>query len=217
MVSLTIYNHSGQSVGSVEVDPQALAPTINRQLLHDVVVMYQANRRQGTARTKTRGEVAGSTKKMYRQKGTGNARAGGRRSGVRRGGGHIFAIRPRDYSYRLPRKAIQLAMRMAIASKLQDGEVVVVDELQFEKPATSQMARVLAALGLSGKSTLIATADLDANVYKSGRNIDGVQVSPIQDLNALSVLHPQRILVTRAGLDVIMQRFAAPSTKSTAV
>ena len=91
MASLTVYDRSGKEVGSYEIDPAEIAPTVNKQLLHDAVVMYQANARQGTKRSKTRGEVAGSTKKMYRQKGTGNARAGSRRSGVRRGGGHIFA------------------------------------------------------------------------------------------------------------------------------
>ena len=109
MASLTIYNRTGKEVGKYDIEPTDLAPRINKQLLHDVVVMYQSNLRLGTAKTKSRGEVAGSTKKMYRQKGTGNARAGSRRSGIRRGGGHIFAKRPRDWTYRLPRKAVQLA------------------------------------------------------------------------------------------------------------
>ncbi len=117
MASLTVYDRTGNDVGQYEIDPAELAPRINKQLLHDAVVMYQSNLRQGTAKTKSRGEVAGSTKKMYRQKGTGNARAGSRRSGIRRGGGHIFAKRPRDWTYRLPRKAVQLATRMALASQ----------------------------------------------------------------------------------------------------
>ena len=170
--------------------------------------MYQANLRLGTSATKSRAEVAGSTKKMYRQKGTGNARAGSRRSGVRRGGGHIFAKRPRDYSYRLPRKAIQLATRMAIASKIRDDEMVVVDDLSFDAPATKDMAAVLKALGLQGVSTLIATADHDVNVYKSARNIDRVEISPVSDLNALNVLKPHRMLVTRQALDAIKSRAA---------
>ena len=116
MASLKIYDRTGKEVGQYEVDHEDIAPRISKQLLHDVVVMYQANQRQGSAKTKSRGEVAGSTKKMYRQKGTGNARAGSRRSGIRRGGGHIFAHKPRSYVYRMPRKAVQLATRMAIAS-----------------------------------------------------------------------------------------------------
>ena len=148
MASLTVYDRTGSEVGKVDVEPADIAPKISRQLLHDAVVMYQANQRQGSAKTKSRSEVSGSTHKMYRQKGTGNARAGSRRSGLRRGGGHIFARRPREYSYRLPRKAVQMATRMAIASKIRDDEVVVIDALAFDAPATKDMAAILKALGL---------------------------------------------------------------------
>jgi len=208
MVSLAIFNRSGEEVGKYDIDPAQLAPRINKQLLHDVVVMYQANRRQGTFRTKSRGEVAGSTKKMYRQKGTGNARAGGRRSGVRRGGGHIFAKRPRDFSYRLPRKAVQLATRMALAAKIRDGQVVLIDELSFEAPRTKDMAAILRAVGCAGRSLLVATAAHDVNVYKSARNISQVSVSPVSDLNALILLTPQRLLFTKAAMDQVRQAAA---------
>lgn len=206
MSTLSIFDRLGKKVGTYEIDPAELAPRVNRQLLHDVVVMYQANHRQGTAKTKSRGEVSGSTKKMYRQKGTGNARAGSRRSGLRRGGGHIFARKPRDYAYRLPKKAVRLATRMAIASKLIDNNVVVIDQLSFDKPTTKDMAAVLEALGLSGSTTLVTTAEHDPNVYKSARNIAGVTVLPVADLNALSVLTPRRMLVTQAALDVMRTR-----------
>src|SRR5690606_9047282 len=108
-VSLPVFDASGNEVDQYEIDPNAIAPRINKQLLHDVVVMYQANRRQGTRQAKTRGQVSGSTKKMYRQKGTGNARAGSKRTNIRRGGGVARTIAPRDYSYRLPKKAVKLA------------------------------------------------------------------------------------------------------------
>jgi large subunit ribosomal protein L4 len=206
MASLKVFDRSGKEVGQYDIDPAELAPRINRQLLHDVVVMYQANLRQGSFKTKTRGEVAGSTKKMYRQKGTGNARAGSRRSGIRRGGGHIMAKSPRDFSYRLPRKAVRAATRMALASKIRDNEMVVIDELKFDAPATKQMASVLKALGLAKATTLITTDSYDLNVYKSARNIAGVSVSPVEGLNALAVLGPQRVLVTRAALDAIRAR-----------
>src|SRR5580692_1287157 len=173
MATLPVYDRTGQEVGSYELDPAALAPRINKQLLHDVVVMYQSNLRLGTARSKSRGEVAGSTKKMYRQKGTGNARAGSRRSGIRRGGGHIFAKRPRDWTYRLPRKALQVATRMALAAKIRDSEVLLIDDLAFDAPKTKEMAVILKALKLEGHSLLVATADHNVNVYKSARNIDG--------------------------------------------
>ena len=116
--------------------------------------------------------VAGSTKKMYRQKGTGNARAGSRRSGIRRGGGHIFAKRPRDFGYRLPRKALQLATRMAVASKIEDNQITLIDELKLGAPKTKDMAAILKALKCDGEKTmLVATAGYDANVYKCARNI----------------------------------------------
>ena len=209
MVSLPVFSRSGSQVGEYQVDPKELAPRINKQLLHDVVVMYQANRRQGTHQTKTRSMVAGTTKKMYRQKGTGNARAGSRRSGIRRGGGHMKAIAPRDYSYRLPKKAIQAATRMAIASKILGNQVVVVDELAFAAPTTKEMAGVLKALGLAGMSTLVATAEHDTNVYKSTRNIHRVEITPVSGLNALAILTPKRLLVTKAALDKILGRGTA--------
>ena len=124
MATLDVYNTSGDVTGSVDIDTDQLAPKINKQLLHDVVLMYQANNRQGSAASKSRAEVAGSRRKMYRQKGTGNARAGHRTSGVRRGGGHIFAKKQRNFYYRLPAKAVRSATRMAIASKIQDGEII---------------------------------------------------------------------------------------------
>ncbi len=167
MAVLPVYNRTGNQVGSYEIESTAIAPHINKQLLHDVVVMYQSNLRLGTARTKSRAEVAGTTKKMYRQKGTGNARAGSRRSGVRRGGGHIFAKRPRDWSYRLPRKAVQLATRMALAAKIRDEQLVVIDELAFQAPKTKEMVAILKSLKCDGASLLVATAGHDVNVYKS--------------------------------------------------
>jgi len=206
MASLPVYDRTGKEVGTYDFELTQFATRINKQLLHDAVVMYQSNLRQGTAQTKTRAEVAGSTKKMYRQKGTGNARAGSRRSGIRRGGGHIHALRTRDWTYRLPRKALQLAARMALASKLRDDHVTLIDELSFEEPRTREMIAVIEALGIGGASLLIATADHDVNVYKSARNIVRVSVSRAADLNALSIMQPRRLLVTTAALDLIRER-----------
>src|SRR5437870_2852191 len=160
MASIPIFNKTGAEVGKYEIDAETIAPKISQQLLHDVVVMYQASARQGTHRTKDRSDVAGTTKKMYRQKGTGNARAGSRRAPQRRGGYHVFALRPRDYSYRLPRKAIQAATRMAIARKLKSEDVVVIDELAFKEPKTKGMAGSLKVLKYERISTLEQTARL---------------------------------------------------------
>ncbi len=206
MASLPVYDRTGVEVGTYEVDPAELAPRINRQLLHDAVVMYQANRRQGSAKTKSRGEVRGSTRKMYRQKGTGNARAGSRRSGIRTGGGHIFAKRPRDWSYRLPKKAVRLATRMAMASKIADDQITLIDNLAFEKPKTQEMATVLKALKIDNVSLLVATAGYDVNVYKSIRNLAGVSVLPVAELNALDVLRPGRLLMTTSALDAFREK-----------
>jgi large subunit ribosomal protein L4 len=203
MATINILDRSGKQVGTYHIDPAELAPRINKQLLHDAVVMYQANQRQGTFRTKSRAEVAGTTKKMYRQKGTGNARAGSRRSPVRRGGGHTFAKRPRDFSFRLPRKALQLATRMALAAKIKDNELVLIDDLKFDAPKTKEMTAVLRALGLTGNSLLVATADHNINLYKSTRNIDRVEILPVSGLNALNVLKPKRVLMTKAALDAV--------------
>ncbi|MFM7135902.1 MAG: 50S ribosomal protein L4 [Planctomycetota bacterium] len=200
-MNLAVYDMAGKQVGSYEIDPAELAPTVSKQLLHDAVVMYQANARQGTQKTKTRGEVAGSTKKLYRQKGTGNARAGARRSGTRRGGGHIFAKRPRDFGWRMPRKALQTATRMALASRLADDEVKLVDAISLAGPKTAPVAKMLAALGVGERTVLVAPEKHDAAVWKSARNIDGVSVSPVGELNAWSILRPRAIVMTKAALD----------------
>jgi len=209
MVSLPVYDRSGQEVGTYEIDPAELAPHVNKQLLHDVVVMYQANRRQGTFRSKGRSDVAGTTKKMYRQKGTGNARAGSRRSPIRRGGGHAFAKRPRDFSYRLPKQAVRLATRMALAARIADSEVKLIDELSLPEPKTREVAAILKALKLDGVRLLVAVAVYDANVYKSVRNLAGVSVLPVGDLNALEVLRPRALLMTKAALDAFRQKAVA--------
>jgi large subunit ribosomal protein L4 len=212
MVSLPIYDRTGTEVGKYEVDPAELAPRISKQLMHDAVVMYQANLRLGTQKTKGRSEVAGSTKKMYRQKGTGNARAGSRRSGIRRGGGDIHPRLPRDWSYRLTKKAVRLATRMALASKIADNQVVLIDKLSFEKPKTKEMAAILKALNINDTSLLVAIDGYDWNVYKSISNIEDVSVLPVAELNTLNVLRPRRLLMTTAAMDALRSKVAAQQT-----
>jgi len=209
MATLDVYNTSGDVTGSVDIDTDQLAPKINKQLLHDVVLMYQANNRQGSAASKSRSEVAGSRRKMYRQKGTGNARAGHRTSGVRRGGGHIFAKKQRNFYYRLPAKAVRSATRMAIASKIQDGEILILDGLAMDEPKTRTMADLLGKLDLSGKSALITTKEHDVNVYKSARNINRVDVSPFSDLNAFSVLKVDKLVLTTEAVEVLNASISA--------
>lgn len=208
MVSLPVYDRTGQEVGVYEIDPAELAPRISKQLLHDVVVMYQSNQRQGTAQSKGRGDVAGSTRKLYRQKGTGNARAGQRRTPIRRGGGHAFAKRPRDWYYRLPRKAVQLATRMALASRIADNQVKLIDELNFSEPKTREMARIFKALGVAGQSLLVAVEGYNVHTYKSARNIPDVSILPVAELNALEILRPRTVLMTRGALDAFRAKAA---------
>src|SRR5437016_1280175 len=146
MLTLNIVNHEGANVGTVEVDPAEFGGTVNRQLLHEAVVMYLANQRAGTHSTLRRGEVAGSTKKLFRQKGTGNARVGNRRTNKRRGGGTAKGPKPRDYEYHLPKKAVRAATRMALLSKFQDQEAMVLDDLNITEIKTRPIALVLKAL-----------------------------------------------------------------------
>src|SRR5438309_1736358 len=212
MVTLNIFNRQGETVGTVEIDPDEFGGKINKQLLHEVVVMYLANQRAGTHSTLRRGEVAGSTKKLFRQKGTGNARVGTRRTNKRRGGGTAKGPKPRDYEYHMPRKAVRAATRMAILSKFADNEAVVIDDLAIAEVKTKPVASVLRALNkaLAQKDSsaapapaegeepakkkqkkytwLVGTAGYDKNLYMSARNIDGVQVLPAAEFNAYTVL-----------------------------
>lgn len=209
MISVPIRDAAGAESGSYEFDPTELCGAINKQLLHDVVVMYEASARQGTVRTKSRGMVRGSTRKLFRQKGTGRARAGNARTPVRRGGGHAFGKKPRDFSYRLPRKAVRKATRMALLSKFQDGQAVVVSDLGCSVPRTKVVVDALRALGVSEATTLLATDGVDQNVYKSARNIEGVQVMPAADLNAYALLRNRNFVVTVSAMDSLLGRGAS--------
>ncbi len=206
MISLPVYSQKGEEVGSYEFDPTEIASGINKQLLHDVVVMYEANKRVGTSATKSRGMVQGSTKKMYRQKGTGNARAGSRRSPIRKGGGHTFAKVTRDWSYRLPKKAVRLATRMALLSKFQDDQVKIVDSLEISAPKTKEIVSLVSALKLDASKTLLTIESYNENIWKSSRNIAGFRVSPASDLNAYDLLHQRMLLVTRGALDALLKK-----------
>jgi large subunit ribosomal protein L4 len=201
MLSLNVYNRQGESVGTVEVDPAVFGGTVNKQLLHDVVIMHLANQRAGTHSTLRRGEVAGSTRKLFRQKGTGNARAGSRRTNKRRGGGTAKGPKPRDYEYHLPKKAVRAATRMALLSRFQDQETLVIDELSLPEIKTKQMVGIMKALKLQGTTCLLGTAGPDPTVYKSARNIAGFEVAPVSQFNAYTVLRPKKLLLTRAALD----------------
>jgi large subunit ribosomal protein L4 len=217
-IVVPVVDRTGAVKGSVEVDPAAFGGKISRQLMHEVVLMYLANQRAGTHHTLRRGQVAGSTKKLFRQKGTGNARAGTKRTNKRRGGGTAKGPKPRDYEYHLPKKAVRAATRMAILSKFIDGQAVVIDELALAAPKTKEIAGVLKAIKIGKKATeggekeltladatvLIGTAGMDANVYKSARNIEGVKVLPAAEFNCYTVLKQKRLVLTRAALEALV-------------
>jgi large subunit ribosomal protein L4 len=212
MITLDVVNRQGEKVGTIDVDPADFGGKVNKQLLHDVVIMHLANQRAGTHSTLRRGEVAGSTKKLFRQKGTGNARVGPRRTNKRKGGGTAKGPKPRDYEYHLPKKAVRLATRMAILSKIEDKEIVVVDDFKLDKIGTKAVATVLKALKLEGLSCLLGTAEYDMTLYKSARNIPGVEVTPTSQFNTYGVLRPKRLLLTRAALEALRQQ--APTEKA---
>jgi large subunit ribosomal protein L4 len=208
MIQVPVVNRRGESVGTIDVDPKDFGGKISPTLLHEAVLMYEANQRAGTHSTLRRGEVAGSTKKLFRQKGTGNARAGTKRTNKRRGGGTAKGPKPRDYEYHLPKKAVRAATRMAILAKLRDKEALIVEDLTFSAPKTKEMAEVLKALNLTKTSCLIGTEDHDPNVYKSGRNIEGVKVMPAHELNTYIVLRQKRLVLTKAALEALRKKGA---------
>ena len=205
-ITVAVRDKTGQSVGTVNFDADELAPGINKQLLHDVVVMYEANRRVGTVQNRNRAQTEGSTKKLYRQKGTGRARAGTLRTGVRRGGGRAHARYPIDYSYRLPKKAIRLATRMALLSKFMDEQVTLLSDLSIAEPKTKAIAGMLKSLGLSQTSCLLATEAHDGKVWRSGRNIPTLWISSCDDLNAYDLLHQRQLILTRSAFDRLRNR-----------
>ena len=203
-IRVPVFSPDGKEVGGLDIDPASFGGEVNKQLLHDAVVMYQANKRAGTAKTKTRAEVIGSGKKLFRQKGTGNARVGTKRTNKRRGGGTAFGPLPRDYSYAMPKQQRRLATMMALLSKFQDSEAVVVDGLTFDQPKTKKMNGVLKALKLDGQTCLVATKDGDKGTYLSARNIQGVEVAPVRELNAYMLLRRKRLLLTKPAIEAIL-------------
>lgn len=211
MVALPLYNLDGKQTGTYEFDPDTLAPSISRQLLHDAVVMYQANLRLGTKKSRNRREVRGSTRKLFKQKGTGRARAGSAKAGHRRGGADIHPVLPTDHSYRMNKKALRIATRMALAQRIANGQVRVVAGLSMSEPKTKTIAALFQAMGVYGQKALLGTASHDAMVYKSARNIAGCEVAPVSDFNALSLLRPRVVVIAKEALDQLKERPVAAS------
>lgn len=193
-MQVPVYSLRGEVVEHIEVSDYVFNVPLNEAVLHQAVVRQQANARQGTASTKTRSEVKGSTRKLYRQKGTGFARAGSRRSPLRRGGGIVFGPKPRDYHQEMPKKMRRLALRCALSAKVRDEELKVIAELKVE-PKTKQMAEILAALG-ADSSALVVTPEPQENVVRAARNLKGVKTIPANLLNVLDILSHKTVLMT---------------------
>src|SRR5438270_11808327 len=170
MIEIPIYNTDGKEIDKIQVDPAKLGGEIRPHLLKQALVMYHANKRQGTVRTLARGEVAGSTRKMFRQKGTGNARTGGIRNPIKVGGGHAKQKRPKDWRLAMPKKQRRLARDSALLSKFQAGDVRVVDQISLETPKTKTVAQMFKALGID-RSVLVAINGRNETLEKSARNI----------------------------------------------
>ena len=201
MIDLAVYNRDGEEIDSLKVDEAAFGGSVRYPLLKQAIVMYHANKRVGTAATKSRGMVKGSTRKLFRQKGTGNARVGNARTGKRVGGGVTFAKVARDFGKRMPKKQRKLARDSALLEKLLSNNVVVVDELGFEKPKTKDFVSVLGNLKILNKgSCLVTIVSRDDNLYKSARNIPRISVMPVADLNAGDICNHSKVLFTKEAL-----------------
>jgi len=204
MIDVPVYNQEGQKVSTFQVDEQKLGGKVRNALLKQALVMYHANLRQGTVRTLARGEVAGSTRKMFRQKGTGNARTGGIRNPIKKGGGHAKQKRPKDWRLDMPKKQRRLARDSAILAKIQSNDIRVVDQIALDQPKTKAVANLFKALGIE-RSCLLAINGRNEVLQKSARNIDRTTVISVDQLNAWDLLRSRTLLVTRDGLEKILE------------
>lgn len=196
MPVIKVKNMQGADVEELTLNDEVFGIEPNKSVMHEVVVSYLAGLRKGTHSTKSRGEVRGGGRKPWRQKGTGRARAGTSRSPLWRGGSIIFGPKPRDYSYRVNKKKVSLAMRSALSDKVSEEAMVVVDALSFDAPKTKEMIKVLEALG-TAKKTLLVLPEIDEVVIKSARNIEGVTPVTVAELNTYEILNNNSLVLTK--------------------
>ena len=209
MSSVEVKNSSGDRIGTAEVDSALLESPVTARLLRDAYLMYEARRRQGTVSVKTKGLIAGSKKKLFRQKGTGNARAGQKRTPLRRGGGNAFGRVSKDWNYRLPKKALRVATRMALVGKLNSGDVLVVDQFQVTQPKTKEVAGLLKRLAVGERSCLMVVGGYDRALWLSTRNIPRLSLTTAAWLNSYDLLKHRVVIMTREALDNCLARFKA--------
>ena len=206
MANVALYNMKGNEVGTVELNDAVFGVEVNEHLLHLAVVNMLANKRQGTQKAKTRGEVSGGGKKPYRQKGTGHARQGSTRSPQWTGGGIVFAPVPRDYSFKMNKKEKRAALKSALTSRVQENKLIVLDELKFDEIKTKNMKAVLDALKV--EKALIVLNDNDQNVMMSARNIADVRTVLTSTLNVFDILKYNTVVVTKAAVETIEEVYA---------
>ncbi len=211
-MQVPVYSLAGDVVEHIEISDEVFSVPFNQAVVHQTMVRQQANARQGTANTKTRSEVSGSTRKLFRQKGTGLARAGSRKSPLRRGGGIAFGPKPRSYRQAMPKKMRQLALRCVLSAKAGDGELMVLEQLKLDEPKTKEIVRILAALGVDS-SALIVTSEPEDNVVKSARNLPGTKTMPASLLNVVDILPYKMLLMTVAAVRKAEQLWGKRSSK----
>lgn len=207
MATIEIKDTKGQGAGAAELADSVFGIEPNVPVMHQVVRAQRASWRRGTSNTRTRGQVRGGGKKPFRQKGTGNARQGTTRAPQMPGGGIVFGPHPRSYEIKVNKKEIKLAMRSALSAKLADGELIVVDKFDFEKPSTKAAVAVLKALGVEGRSTIFIGND-DINAFLSFRNIKSVTVIPVAFMNTYDFLDNKKLIVTSEALARIQEVLA---------
>ena len=203
MIEVPIYNQKGDKVETFQLDEQKLGGAVREHLLKQALTMYHANQRQGTVRTQARGEVAGSTRKMFRQKGTGNARTGGIRNPIKKGGGHAKQKRPKDWRQAIPKKVRRLARNNAILLKMQSSDIRVVNDIKLAEPKTKLMVQVYKALGID-RSCLFALNGRDEALERSARNLERTTLTTVSQLNAWDILRNRTLLLTKAGLEQLL-------------
>ncbi len=204
MAVTEVYNIKKEKVGDIELNDALFGVEVNPHLLHDIVQMQLANRRAGTACTKTRTEVSGSGAKPWRQKGTGKARSGSKRSPLWRGGGTTFGPKPKDYGYMLPKKVRKLGLRMALSSRFSENNLLVLDAFSLDDIKTKQFLAVMKALGID--NALIVTPERDATLEKSSRNVVGYKVLPSMGLNVYDILLHKNIVLLQSSIGQLEER-----------
>ncbi len=207
MPKTALYDMNGKKVGDIDLKDTVFGTEVNKTVLHQVVVNYLANQRQGTQSTKTRAEVRGGGARPWRQKGTGRARHGSIRSPLWIKGGVVFAPKPRDYSYSLNKKVKRLAMKSALSSKVQEKEICVLDQLSLENIKTKEMVNVLKNLKVDSKA-LVVLPEKDENVIKSAKNIPGVTTTLVTTLNVYDILNHDKFIVTKDAVAKIEEVYA---------